>query len=122
MTAPVSFVTNSAALPVETFDWGTLQWLCNDRLLPGSVQTLGLCQIHPGAANPRHYHPNCDEVLYMISGRGRHSFGDESMELTAGMTIRIPSGVVHNMANTGTEPIVCLIAFNAGDRQTVFLS
>ena len=121
MFEPAQFVTNAAALPVETFEWGTLQWLCNAKLLPQAGQTVGLCHIPPGRANPRHYHPNCDEVLYLISGCGQHRFGDSSVELSAGMTIRIPSGVVHNLANTGSETIVCLIAFNAGERATVFL-
>jgi quercetin dioxygenase-like cupin family protein len=108
-------------LPVETFDWGTLQWLCNDRLLPGALQTLGQCEIAPGRRNPVHYHPNCEEVLTMLSGVGRHRLGDEFVELRAGMTIRIPANVQHNMENIGVEPIACLIVFSTGDRQTVFL-
>jgi len=37
------------------------------------------------------------------------------------MTIRIPAGTRHNMANTGTETLVTVISFSAGDRKTVFL-
>jgi len=60
-------------------------------------------------------------VLYMLAGRGRHSFEDDHVELTAGMTIRIPVGVTHNLHNLGDEPLVCLIAFNSGTRETMFL-
>ncbi|MCX6926938.1 MAG: hypothetical protein NT154_27580, partial [Verrucomicrobia bacterium] len=28
----------------------------------------GLATILPGKSNPMHYHPNCGEVLYVISG------------------------------------------------------
>jgi len=121
MFDPTSYVTNARELPIETFDWGTLQWLCRDGLLAGAEQTLGICNIHPGRSNPRHYHPNCDEVLYMISGCGMHSFRDSTVELSAGMTIRIPRGVAHNLTNVGPESIVCLISFNSGTRETVFL-
>ena len=121
MFDPRRFVSDACLLSTEKFDWGTLQWLCNERLFPGAEQTVGICHIHPGCRNQRHYHPNCDEVLYMISGRGLHSFEDGDIELRAGMTIHIPVGVTHNMANTGTEPITCLISFNSGDRQTVFV-
>ena len=121
MFDPARFLTNTATLPVETFEWGTLQWLCNAKLSHGAEQTLGLCHILPGQRNPRHYHPNCEEVLHMLSGSGEHSFDDEVIELHPGMTIRIPVGVIHNLSNTGAEPIVCLISFNSGNRETVFL-
>jgi mannose-6-phosphate isomerase-like protein (cupin superfamily) len=121
MFNPARFVTTAGQLPVEHFPWGTLQWLTNAKLSPRAEQTLGLCCILPGERNPRHYHPNCEEVLYMLAGRGLHSFEDDQVELTAGMTIRIPLGVTHNLKNTGDEPLVCLIAFNSGDRETVFL-
>jgi len=114
-------VTNAKELPVETFDWGTLQWVCSAKLSPGAQQTVGLCRILPGKGNPRHYHPNCEEVLYMISGCGRHSVENEVVELRAGMTIRIPLGITHNLENPGPEPIECLISFSSGDRKTVFL-
>ena len=121
MFDPVRFVTNRVTLPIETFEWGTLQWLCNAKLSERAEQTLGLCHILPGCQNPRHYHPNCEEVLHMLSGSGKHSFDDDVIALRPGMTIRIPVGVIHNMSNTGAEPIVCLISFNSGNRETVFL-
>ena len=113
--------TDIATLPTESFEWGTLTWLCNAKLSPGAKQTVGLCLIHPGRGNPVHYHPNCEEVLYMLGGTGQHSFDGASIELRAGMTIRIPTGVKHNLTNTGDEPITCLIAFDSGERETVFL-
>jgi quercetin dioxygenase-like cupin family protein len=115
------FVTNRAELPTESFEWGTLQWLANGNLLPGAAQTLGLCHIHAGRRNPLHFHPNCEEVLHVLSGYGEHALDDQKIELAPGMTIRIPQGAKHNLANTGLETLVCLIAFSSGDRQTVFL-
>ncbi len=115
------FVTNSDELQEETFDWGTLKWLCNDRLSPGAEQTLGICRIKPGRRNPLHYHPNCEEVLYMLTGTGRHSLDGKVVELRSGSTIRIPTGVKHNLENTGADVISCLISFSSGKRETVFL-
>jgi len=116
-----SFVLDSDNLPSEAFPWGTLKWLCNEQLLPGAAQTVGICHILPGQRNPVHYHPNCEEVLYMLAGVGTHSFDGEVVELRAGVTIRIPAGVRHNLANTGAETITCLITFSSGRRETVFL-
>jgi phosphonatase-like hydrolase len=114
-------LAQSGELPEESFDWGTLKWLSNQALSPGAEQTIGICRIHPGRRNPVHYHPNCEEVLYMLSGQGVHSYDDAQLEIAAGATLRVPAGVKHNLANTGNEPITCLIAFSSGRRETVFL-
>ena len=114
-------VTNCEELPNETFNWGTLKWLCSSTLLPGAEQTVGLCQINPGQRNPLHYHPNCEEVLYMLSGTGKHSLDGEVVEVRPGSTIRIPAGVKHNLENTGASEISCLISFSSGNRETIFL-
>jgi mannose-6-phosphate isomerase-like protein (cupin superfamily) len=114
-------VTDSARLPVEQSAWGTLQWVCNEKLMPGSEQTVGLATILPGKRNPVHYHPNCEEVLYVISGQGLQSYDGRTILMKAGMTIRIPARVKHNMVNTGTETLRTLVSFSSGDRKTVFL-
>ena len=114
-------VTDAAQLPIEKNAWGTLQWVCNDKLMPGSAQTVGLATILPGKKNPVHFHPNCEEMLYVLSGQGLHSYDGRTIELKPGMTIRIPAKVKHNMLNTGTEPLRTLVSFSAGDRKTVFL-
>jgi quercetin dioxygenase-like cupin family protein len=121
MTDPTAVVIDSDQLPDETFEWGTLKWLCNAQLSPGAEQTLGLCHIWAGQTNPRHYHPNCEEVLVMLAGSGQHSFDDEMLELRRGSVIRIPAGVRHNLSNTGSETLVCLISFSSGVRETVFV-
>jgi quercetin dioxygenase-like cupin family protein len=115
------FVIQSDELPQDQFEWGTLRWLCNARLSPGAEQTIGVCQILPGCRNPLHYHPNCEEVLYVLSGHGRHSYDDQVFDLRAGSTIRVPANVRHNLENVGAETLVCLVAFSSGNRETVFL-
>ena len=121
MAMAENLVTQLEDLTGEPFDCGSLVWLCNDRLSPGALQTLGLSTIEPGKQNPLHYHPNCEELLYVLSGEGRHRIGSEFVDVRPGTTVRIPTGVLHNLANTGTETLTCLISFSSGDRQTVFL-
>jgi mannose-6-phosphate isomerase-like protein (cupin superfamily) len=106
-------------VPTAEFDWGTLKWMLSAEQSPGAEQTLGICQIFPGKVNPLHYHPNCEEILYMIAGRGRHRLGDQSVELTPGMAIRIPQNVHHNLENIGWETILCLVSFSSGNRKMV---
>ena len=115
------YVAAQSDLPEESFDWGTLKWLCNERLSSGSPQTLGICHILPGRKNPVHYHPNCEEVLYMLAGHGQHSYNGQVFSLSPGSTMRVPAGIRHNLHNTGPEPIICLISFSSGRRETIFL-
>ncbi len=115
------FVAKDSAIPLEKLPWGTLQWLCNDRLSPGTEQTFGISEILPGEKNPLHYHPNCEELLYVLQGTGRHSFDDAMIDLKPGSLIRIPLGVRHNVINTGTDSLRCIIVFSTGERRTVFL-
>jgi quercetin dioxygenase-like cupin family protein len=115
------FVIHRDDVPTDNFAWGALQWLCNDRLSPGAAQTVGLSRIEPGQGNPLHYHPNCEEVLYVLSGTCRHSFDGQWFDLQPGSLIRIPAGVRHHLVNTGADPLECLIAFSSGTRETVFL-
>jgi quercetin dioxygenase-like cupin family protein len=121
MTDLKQCVTDSDYLPEQTFDWGSITWFSDDTLSPGAAQTLGICHILPGQQNPLHYHPNCEEVLHMLAGEGRHRFDDEAVELRPGSTIRIPIGVRHNLVNTGSETLTCLISFSSGKRESVFL-
>jgi quercetin dioxygenase-like cupin family protein len=103
------------------FPWGDIQWLVNDGIAPGCRQTFGVVHILPGQRNPLHYHPNCEEILYMVSGECDHSFDGQWAHLTPGMAICVPAGVRHNLENRGDEPVHCIISFSSGDRQTIFL-
>ncbi len=108
-------------MDLQTFDWGTLQWLANAAMFPGAAQTLGICHLHPGKKNPPHYHPNCEEILYVQQGTGKHRLGEEWIEVRPGSVVHIPIGMKHQLVNDGLDTMITIIAFSSGDRQTVFL-
>lgn len=114
-------VVRGSQAPIESFDWGRLQWLAGEKIVPGCRQTFGVSTIAVDSRNPLHYHPNCEEVLYVVSGCCEHRLDDEIVSLGPGDVVVIPPGVRHNLVNTGNEEIVCIIAFSSPDRQTVFL-
>jgi oxalate decarboxylase/phosphoglucose isomerase-like protein (cupin superfamily) len=121
MLDPNTLVTRADRLPIQSFDWGTLLWLCNGELSPGTTQTLGICQLLPGQRNPLHYHPNCEEILYVQQGQGKHLLDEQWVKVESGTTVRVPLGMKHQLVNEGKEPLVCVIVFSSPDRQTVFL-
>ena len=121
MTDHTLRLTLAADLPIQSFTWGTLQWLANAELLPGAAQTLGLCHLHPGQRNPLHYHPNCEEILHVQQGHGKHLLDERWVPVQPGTTVRIPAGMKHQLVNEGMVTMITVIAFSSGDRQTVFL-
>ena len=86
--------------------------------MPGAEQTLGVVTIYPGKRNPLHSHPNCDELLYVVSGECEHKLGDEMFHLTPGAVMRIPRGVRHWAKCTSAAPLVAVVSFSSPDRCT----
>ena len=117
---PSRLVPPGAAETIE-FPWGRLHWLCNGERIPDARQTFGLAEILPGQKNPRHFHPNCDEVLYLLEGEIDHTLGEAVYHLTPGAMLHIPSNTPHDARNTGAVTARMVIAYSAPDRQTVFL-
>ena len=103
---------------VLNFDWGQIIWLVSGAQNTSNTMTFGRVTIKAGHANPRHSHPNCDEILHLLSGQIEHSLGDEKLLMNAGDTISIPTGIVHNARTLGDEDAVMAICFSSPDRQT----
>lgn len=104
-----------------SFAWGRLHWLCSGERLPDARQTFGLAEIAAGQKNPRHFHPNCDEVLYVLEGELEHTLADAVYHLTPGALLHIPAGVPHDARNNGPTTARMVIAYNVPDRQAVYL-
>jgi quercetin dioxygenase-like cupin family protein len=102
----------------QHLSWGHLSWLIGSAQMPGAEQTLGVVTIYPGKRNPLHIHPNCEELLYVMSGECDHKLGEELLHLTPGMVICIPRGVPHWAQCSTPEPLVAVISFSSPDRRT----
>lgn len=112
-------VTRQADNQTIDLDWGRIIWHASGPLGNSDTLTVGQAIIRPGQQNPRHYHPNCDEVLHVLRGRILHSMGDRTVEMEAGDTVSIPAGVRHNARNLGITDAVLAISFSSADRQVV---
>ncbi len=97
-------------------DWGSLTWLAGRKLGNAEGLTLGRVVIKKGCSNPRHSHPNCEEALYLLKGRLRHTMGDEVAVLEPGDTIVLDAGVPHNAASIGGEDADMIVAYSSADR------
>lgn len=100
------------------FDWGQIVWLISGAQGSSNVMTFGRVTIRAGQANPRHFHPNCDEILHLLSGQIEHSLGDQKLTMNPGDTISIPAGIVHNARTLSQTDAVMLICFDSATRET----
>jgi mannose-6-phosphate isomerase-like protein (cupin superfamily) len=101
------------------YPWGSIRWLMNSKIDSGSAQTLGIVQINTGRHNTLHSHPNCEEILYVLSGTAEHVVGNKKVTLHPGDLIRVPVGVLHQAFVVGNEPLRAVISYSSGDRKMV---
>ncbi len=106
---------------VETLPqtWGELQWFASRPIGNSTTMTVGRAIVTAGKSNPPHWHPNCDEILYVAQGHIMHRVGDKEYEMRAGDTVVIPEGTVHNARNIGTEDAILMVSFNSADRVAI---
>jgi quercetin dioxygenase-like cupin family protein len=112
-------VTRAADRQVLEQTWGRITWYASGPLGNSATMTVGEAVIRPGQENPRHYHPNCDEILHVVRGRILHSMGTQQVEMTVGDTVSIPTGVRHNARNIGMEDAVLAISFSSAHREVI---
>jgi oxalate decarboxylase/phosphoglucose isomerase-like protein (cupin superfamily) len=115
--------------PIRTFadgilidqPWGKLTWLASRELGNSTTMTFGRVTIPAGQTNPRHRHPNCDEILHLLTGRLEHSLGERKIPA---QSRRHP---LHPRRSSGTMPVrwmekdaEMVICFSSADRETEF--
>jgi quercetin dioxygenase-like cupin family protein len=106
---------------VQKYSWGWIRWLMNSKLDPKSEMTFGVVQVNAGERNPLHQHPNCEELIYVLSGSCEHRLGDQTVTLKAGDVLRVPTGIPHAAKILGEEPMRAVIVYSSGDRQFVLV-
>jgi Uncharacterized conserved protein, contains double-stranded beta-helix domain len=115
----IQVVTADDINPIN-YDWGAIKWLCDMKVTPGSLQSIGYAFVEPGQTNPEHRHMTCQEVIYMLSGELKVYANGECLTLRPGQTALIPQGLRHSVKNEGWEPVGYIAAFSAAYRDTIF--
>ena len=105
----------------EPYGFGSIRWLMSRTLDSQAEQTFGIVQIQAHQRNALHIHPNCEEILYVLSGSCEHRVGDSKVTLHAGDLLRVPRGVKHQAVVLGNEPLRAVISYSSPDRQVVNL-
>jgi mannose-6-phosphate isomerase-like protein (cupin superfamily) len=69
---------------------------------------VGIVEIDSGAHSPRHRH-NCEEIYYVLSGKGHVQTDDGRHEFEEGDAVLNRENVFHSVCNTGTEKLRLLV-------------
>ncbi|MFN3974661.1 MAG: cupin domain-containing protein [Dehalococcoidia bacterium] len=76
--------------------------------VPTKTLIMGIVEIAPGAHSPLHKH-NCEEVYYVLQGRGVLESAGERYEVAQGCAVYNPPDVPHRTFNTGDAPLRLLV-------------
>ena len=72
-----------------------------------------------GTGTRPHYHRLTEEIYYLVVGRGEMRIGDTVRSVGVGDTIAMPPGEIHQITNTGWEPLTffccCVPAYEHDD-------
>jgi mannose-6-phosphate isomerase-like protein (cupin superfamily) len=87
-------------------------------------QSLAEARLPVGGRTEPHYHPLCEEIYYLLVGRGRMQVEDEIRAVAPGDAIAIPPGKRHQITNIGDETLrfLCCCAPAYEHEDTVMVS
>jgi quercetin dioxygenase-like cupin family protein len=69
----------------------------------------------PGQVTPFHVHPDDDEVIFCVEGRGAITFeGRDDVPLAPGSLVSLPAGLPHGIAAAADSRLVVIYTTNAG--------
>lgn len=113
------FISNDSVDITKT-DWGSLQWVVTGKAGSSETMTVGRVTFKPQMGNPKHVHPNCDEILYVVKGKVEHSLSEgKTVIMNPGDSIVIPKNVWHQATNLTDEEAEVIVMFDSAYRETI---
>jgi quercetin dioxygenase-like cupin family protein len=85
-----------------------VQFLIDERRAGTGELVVGRTVLPPGARHERHRHPNCDEFLVVMSGRGEIYTNEGEEPAGAGDVIFTPAGNWHGFNNTSDQDVLLI--------------
>lgn len=103
------------ALNINAFKRYSPQARVNQPLIASNDLVTRLNCYEPGQVTPFHVHPNDDEVIFCVEGRGAITFDDrDDVPIEAGSLVSLPAGLPHGIAAASDSRLVVIYTTNAG--------
>jgi mannose-6-phosphate isomerase-like protein (cupin superfamily) len=86
-------------------------------------QSLAEARLPVGGKTTPHYHPQTEEIYYILEGLGRMQIGEETRNVGPGDAIAILPGQTHQITNRGSVVLrfLCCCAPGYEDSDTVLV-
>lgn len=104
----MDIVHRDKAVPFVTKDGSTIRELLAHRNSSIRQQSLAEALVPPGVRTQSHYHPQTEEIYYILSGAGVMYMADACQAVGPGDAIAIPPQEIHSIENVGTADLVFL--------------
>lgn len=78
--------------------------------------SMGFVTLEPRGGQVPWHNQDQEEVYFLLEGRGEMCLGTERQTVSGGQAVYIPSGVHHQLTNTGSTPMKMVYCYGpAGD-------
>lgn len=78
--------------------------------------SLGFVVLEPDGGQVPWHNQEQEEVYFVLEGDGEMCLGEECQSVSSGQAVYIPSGVFHQLTNTGSTPMKMMYCYGpAGD-------
>src|SRR5690242_19369520 len=94
-----------AEAEIERLPGKTHHWYCKPERVPGCDLFFVRARLEPRQAHSFHYHPNLEEILYILEGTAEQWGESEKRLLNPGDSFYVAKGVVHATFNVGNGPL-----------------
>lgn len=81
-------------------------------LATGPHSQVVIMSINPGEDIGEETHPDNDQVLYLVAGRGKAVLNHEETDYSAGDLVLVPAGTLHNFVNSGGEDLKIITTYS----------
>jgi mannose-6-phosphate isomerase-like protein (cupin superfamily) len=104
----MDIVQRDETIPFVTKDGSTIRELLAHRNSSIRHQSLAEALVPVGVRTQPHYHPQTEEIYYILAGTGVMYLADENRAVGPGDAIAIPPEQIHSIENVGTVDLVFL--------------
>jgi quercetin dioxygenase-like cupin family protein len=92
-------------LEKESLEWGDRRWFSLPEITQSKHLVVVEVTLQPGFGHNFHYHPNQEEMVFVLDGEIVHWLEQEKTVLKAGDSVFIPDNVVHASLNVSNKPV-----------------
>ena len=101
-------VNRNRVEPFTTRDTSRIREILAPRNSSIRNQSLAEATVAAGGSTQEHYHPQTEEIYYILAGTGRMRVEGEERDVAPGDAIAIMPGSRHRILNTGESDLVFL--------------